>query len=73
MVDAMGGTASTHYARFKHLCYTAFICLRKHAGLIVNLVGLMIEANIPDIRVEPDKAVGKVSGHRLSYPFEEES
>ena len=60
MVDGMGGDKSSHYGRFKRLCYTAFICLRKSSGLIINLVGLMIEANIPDIKLEPDKAVMKV-------------
>lgn len=60
MVDAMGGTSSPHYLRFKSLCYTAFIGLRKNANLIINLVALMIDANIPDIKLEPDKAVGKV-------------
>ena len=61
MVDAMGGMASTHYARFQSLCYTAFIGLRKNANLILNLVALMVDAGIQDIRLEPDKAVWKVS------------
>jgi phosphatidylinositol 3-kinase len=61
MVDAMGGTGSTHYARFQSLAYTAFIGLRKNASLILNLVALMIEAGIQDIQLEPDKAVWKVS------------
>ena len=60
MVDAMGGTNSIHFQRFKSLCYTAFIVLRKSANLILNLFALMVEANIPDIRMEPDKAVWKV-------------
>ncbi|KAH9815597.1 kinase-like domain-containing protein [Melampsora americana] len=60
MLDGMGGDQSVHYGRFKRLCYTAFICLRKSSGLIINLVGLMIDANIPDIQLEPDKAVMKV-------------
>jgi hypothetical protein len=61
MVDAMGGTASTHYARFQSLCYTAFIGLRKNSNLILNLVALMVDAGIQDIQLEPDKAVWKVS------------
>lgn len=60
MVDAMGGPSSPHYNRFKSLCYTAFIGLRKNANLILNLVALMVDANIQDIRLEPDKAVLKV-------------
>ncbi|KAJ9091439.1 hypothetical protein QFC20_007629 [Naganishia adeliensis] len=60
MVDAMGGPQSPHYNRFKSLCYTAFIGLRKNANLILNLIALMVDANIQDIRLEPDKAVLKV-------------
>ena len=60
MVDAMGGTASTHYARFQSLSYTAFIGLRKNANLILNLIALMVDAGIQDIQLEPDKAVWKV-------------
>jgi len=61
MVDAMGGTGSSHYARFQSLCYTAFIGLRKNANLILNLFALMVNAGIQDIQLEPDKAVWKVS------------
>jgi phosphatidylinositol 3-kinase len=61
MVDAMGGPSSPHYNRFKSLCYTAFIGLRKNANLILNLIALMVDANIQDIRLEPDKAVFKAS------------
>ncbi|BGP41137.1 Phosphatidylinositol (PI) 3-kinase [Rhodotorula kratochvilovae] len=60
MVDALGGIHSAHYARFKSLCFTAFSILRKNANLLINLVALMQEADVPDIRVEPDKAVMKV-------------
>lgn len=60
MVDAMGGMHSPHYARFKSLCYTGFTSLRKNANLIINLIALMIDGNIPDIKMEPDKAVTKV-------------
>jgi len=61
MVDAMGGSGSSHYARFQSLCYTAFIGLRKNANLILNLFALMVNAGIQDIQLEPDKAVWKVS------------
>lgn len=60
MVDAMGGVSSPHYARFKSLCHTGFASLRKNANLILNLVALMVDGNIPDIKLEPDKAVSKV-------------
>ncbi|KAI5477975.1 phosphoinositide 3-kinase [Pseudohyphozyma bogoriensis] len=60
MVDAMGGLHSPHYAKFKNLCYIGFTSLRKNANLIINLVGLMVDANIQEIKAEPDKAVAKV-------------
>ena len=60
MVDGMGGPNSNHYQRFKILCFTAYTTLRKNANLILNLISLMINANIPDIQIEPDKAVLKV-------------
>lgn len=67
MVDAMGGPNSPHYNRFKSLCYTAFIGLRKNANLILNLIALMVDANIQDIRLEPDKAVLKVRSARIVF------
>ncbi|SNX81777.1 related to phosphatidylinositol 3-kinase [Melanopsichium pennsylvanicum] len=73
MVDAMGGTASPHYGRFKAFCYTAFTNLRKNANLILNLVALMVDANIPDIRLEPDKAVLKVQDKFLLHLSEDEA
>lgn len=60
MVEGMGGTTSPHYLQFKQYCFTAYTTLRKSANLILNLFSLMVDANIPDIRVEPDKAVLKV-------------
>ena len=45
----MGGMNSPHYARFKSLCYTGFTTLRKNANLIINLVALMVDGNIPEI------------------------
>lgn len=60
MVDGMGGANSVYYARFRKLSHTAYACLRKNANLILNLVSLMVDANIPDIRSEPDKAVLKI-------------
>ncbi|KAF9977180.1 Phosphatidylinositol (PI) 3-kinase [Actinomortierella ambigua] len=60
MVEAMGGFNSVHYQNFKSYCFTAFNILRKSANLILNLFGLMVDANIPDIKAEPDKAVWKV-------------
>lgn len=60
MVDGMGGAKSAHYTAFKQYCFTAYTTLRKSSNLILNLFALMVDANIPDIKLEPDKAVLKV-------------
>lgn len=60
MIEGMGGAQSAYYQSFRQYCFTAFTTLRKSSGLILNLFSLMVDANIPDIRMEPDKAVGKV-------------
>lgn len=60
MVEAMGGMGSEHYIAFRKQCYTAFLHLRRHANLILNLFSLMVDASVPDIALEPDKAVKKV-------------
>lgn len=60
MVDCMGGVHSEHYKKFKQYCFLAYAALRKSSNLILNLFSLMVDANIPDIRLEPDKAVIKV-------------
>lgn len=71
MVDGMGGANSVNYANFKSYCYTAYTTLRKSANLILNLFALMVDANIPDIRLEPDKAVLKVK-ERFNLEMSEE-
>ncbi|KAK4162452.1 kinase-like domain-containing protein [Cladorrhinum sp. PSN259] len=60
MVDCMGGANSDHYKQFKQYCFLAYSALRKNSNLILNLFSLMVDANIPDIKLEPDKAVLKV-------------
>ncbi|KAG1457426.1 hypothetical protein G6F56_006606 [Rhizopus delemar] len=60
MIEAMGGAGSPYYMAFQQYCYTAFTTLRRNANLILNLFALMVDANIPDIKIEPDKAVLKV-------------
>ncbi|KDN52489.1 phosphatidylinositol 3-kinase [Tilletiaria anomala UBC 951] len=60
MVECMGGANSPHYHRFKSLCFTAFTSLRKSANLILNLIALMVDANVRDIQREPDRAVQRV-------------
>ena len=60
MVEGMGGSTSPHYAAFKSYCFTAYTTLRKSSNLILNLFSLMVDANIPDIKVEPGRVVEKV-------------
>jgi phosphatidylinositol 3-kinase len=60
MIDGMGGANSEQYHQFKQYCYTAYTTLRKSSNLILNLFSLMVDANIQDIKLEPDKAVLKV-------------
>lgn len=57
MVEGMGGTQSEQYQEFRKQCYTAFLHLRRYSNLILNLFSLMVDANIPDIALEPDKTV----------------
>ncbi|KAK8752497.1 hypothetical protein OTU49_005873 [Cherax quadricarinatus] len=72
MVEGMGGAQSEHYHEFRKLCYTAFHQLRRHANLILNLFSLMVDANVPDIALEPDKTVKKVEDKfRLDLSDEE--
>lgn len=72
MVDAMGGINSDFYHQFRKQCYTAFLHLRRHANLMLNLFSLMTDASVPDIALEPDKAVKKVEDNlRLNLNDEE--
>ena len=60
MIEGMGSSTSPHYAAFKSYCFTAYTTLRKSSNLILNLFSLMVDANIPDIKVEPQRVVEKV-------------
>lgn len=76
MVDVMNSNSPSHdagfwYARFKSYCFTAFSALRKNSSLVLNLFSLMVDANIPDIRVEPTRAVGKIM-ERFCLELDEE-
>ncbi|KAI6232650.1 Phosphatidylinositol 3-kinase catalytic subunit type 3 [Aphelenchoides fujianensis] len=57
MINAMGGQNSEHFAKFIDYCTTGFLIVRRHANLIINLFSLMLDASIPDIMIEKDKAV----------------
>ncbi|XP_038831812.1 phosphatidylinositol 3-kinase catalytic subunit type 3 [Salvelinus namaycush] len=72
MVEGMGGMQSEQYQEFRKQCYTAFLHLRRYSNLILNLFSLMVDTNIPDIALEPDKTVKKVQDKfRLDLSDEE--
>lgn len=57
MVEAMGGANSEEMKKFRSHCYSAFLILRKHANLFVNLFALMVDSSVHDIALDPDKTV----------------
>ncbi|KAI6220427.1 Phosphatidylinositol 3-kinase catalytic subunit type 3 [Aphelenchoides besseyi] len=57
MINAMGGQNSEYFKKFIDYCTTGFLIVRRHANLIINLFSLMLDASIPDIMIEKDKAV----------------
>jgi len=60
MVEAMGGANSAHYRDFRKYCCLAFNILRQSAPLILNLLSLMGDANIPDLSGDVEKNLLKV-------------
>jgi len=60
MVEAMGGTESIYFGKFKTYCCEAYNILRKSVVLILNLFSLMAHANIPDISQDCEKALLKL-------------
>ncbi|KAF2144312.1 uncharacterized protein K452DRAFT_267601 [Aplosporella prunicola CBS 121167] len=73
MIAGMGGPTSPNYTAFKNYCFTAYTTLRKSSSLILNLFSLMREANVPDIKIERDKAVWKVQERMCLDMSEEEA
>lgn len=60
MVEGMGGAQSEEMKRFRSHCYNSFLILRKNANLILNLFALMVDSDVSDIALDPDKTVVKV-------------
>lgn len=50
MIDALGGENSKDYIEFKRLCGVCYNILRKHTGMIMNMLCLLIECT--DISLE---------------------
>lgn len=60
IIEAFGGANSLNYDKFRNYCFVAYSILRKNSNLILNLFELMRDSSIPDISIEPDRAVHKV-------------
>ncbi|KAG7193379.1 Phosphatidylinositol (PI) 3-kinase [Scheffersomyces spartinae] len=60
VIDGMGGLEHENYNIFKSYCFLTYTTLRKNSNLILNLFQLMVDANIPDIKADPYRAVEKV-------------
>ncbi|KAK7481316.1 hypothetical protein BaRGS_00027396 [Batillaria attramentaria] len=73
MVEGMGGLTSEQFQQFKQHTYTAFLALRRKANLFLNLFSLMVDVNIPDIALEPDKTVKKVQERFVLHFTDEEA
>lgn len=46
----MGGQKSADFARFENYCAEAFNILRKNSFTIINLLMMMVSADIPQLR-----------------------
>ncbi|XP_065912685.1 phosphatidylinositol 4,5-bisphosphate 3-kinase catalytic subunit gamma isoform-like isoform X2 [Dysidea avara] len=53
-IHVMGGETSATFFQFKNLCCRAFLSLRKHADLIVNLFSMMRYTGIPELTCVED-------------------
>ncbi|CAH6719054.1 phosphatidylinositol 3-kinase Vps34p [[Candida] jaroonii] len=60
VIDGMGGLDHENFNIFKNYCFVTYTTLRKNSNLILNLFQLMMDANIPDIKADPGRAVEKV-------------
>jgi phosphatidylinositol 3-kinase len=60
VVDGMGGLTHENFNIFKGFCFVTYSTLRKNSNLILNLFELMVEANIPDIKIDPHRTIEKV-------------
>lgn len=73
VIDGMGGMNHENFDIFKSYCFITYTTLRKNSNLIVNLFQLMLNANIPDIQIDPKSAVEKVQDKFALDMTEEEA
>lgn len=72
MVQVMGGVKSKQFAEFIQHTDSAYRILRRHSNVLLNLFSLMLDAGIPDIASEPDKAIFKIE-QRLRLDLSDEA
>ncbi len=70
MVDLLD---AERYNQFTDLCYITFLSLRKSANLFFVLFALMVNSNIPDFAIEPDKVLEKLQKKFLLELEDEEA
>ena len=73
VIDGMGGLNHENFNIFKSYCFITYTTLRKNSNLILNLFQLMLDANIPDIMIDPQRAVEKVQEKFCLEMSEEEA
>lgn len=73
VIDGMGGLNHENYNIFKNYCFITYTTLRKSSNLILNLFQLMLDANIPDIQMDPQRAVEKMQEKFCLEMTEEEA
>lgn len=73
VIDGMGGLNHENFSIFKNYCFVTYTTLRKNSNLILNLFQLMLDANIPDIKMDPTRAVEKVQEKFCLEMTEEEA
>ncbi|GEQ71546.1 hypothetical protein JCM33374_g5231 [Metschnikowia sp. JCM 33374] len=73
VIDGMGGMNHENFNIFKSYCFITYTTLRRNSNLILNLFQLMLNANIPDIQIDPKRAVEKVQDKFALEMSEEEA
>lgn len=54
LIEGMGGRKSNGYFKFRNYCWKVFKLFRENYFLIINMISLMADANIPDLSVNQD-------------------
>lgn len=73
VIDGMGGLTHENFNIFKSYCFITYTTLRRNSNLILNLFQLMLDANIPDIKIDPNRAIDKVKEKFALEMTEEEA